>query len=220
MRYKGNIYILVIMAFQVVLYISVQGNPIVEYSQPDKPAIMVAEAVDVVVDEKKSEISGIYTFILNKRMLRADNSSNISIALPVLVKGEQNFKAIQSSANASVQIGDRVFYPDNLNTDYETSNNLPVNWKVCTLIFKVPKNVIDKEFDAKIHYTQINFPDKISVYLPIHPPQSKAIVRFTSKNSGSLSIVSRNIKTSDSTPGRINVRPEHDKLIQVRLHKP
>ncbi len=186
-----------------------------------EPLALIAETVDITVQETKSAVSGVYSFRQVSTGCPQFLDDPITITMPIIVQGPQSFASLKSSTAVSLTIGRRVFHPSGASAD-SPLHGLPSGWRRYDLEFKIPRPNVRAVFTVAVRYVQPHLPGNVAPYYPIHPPERWApvsIVRYSVAEPASLSLVSKGEIVIENQRTRLSVQPQHHKLILVRVNK-
>jgi hypothetical protein len=198
----------------------VWSNPIL--LQCGEPVALIAEDVQIAVEENQSIVSGSYTFReLDDGCPRIQDMSD-TVKIPIIVQNRGSFASFKSLTAVSLTRGGRVFPPARASVD-PPLYDLPSGWKLYYFEFDLPRRPVRSVFTLAVRYVQPHLPGNLAPYYPIHPPERwapKSVVRYSVGAPASLALFSKGETVAETQPTRISVRPQHHKLILVRVIRP
>jgi hypothetical protein len=207
----------------VLLYAAMTGfagaNPIAV--DVGEPLALIAESVEIAVEENQSVVSGTYSFRRVENGWPYQPGERITIKVPIIVHGPQSFASLKSSTAVSLSLGRQVFHPLRMSVD-SPLYDLPSGWQLRYAEFEIPHRALRGVFTVAIRYVQPHLPGRLAPYYPIHPPErwaGRSFVCYSAAERASLALVSRGQSVIEAGPTHISIQPQHHKLILVRVNK-
>lgn len=196
------------------------ANPIL--LQCGEPVALIAEDVQIAVEENQSIVSGSYTFReLDDNCPRLKDMSD-TVKIPIIVQNRGNLASLKTSTAVSLTLGGRVFRPARVSVD-PPLYDLPSGWRLYYFEFDLPRRPVRSVFAFAVRYVQPHLPGNLAPYYPIHPPERwapKSVVRYSVAEPASLALFSKGETVGETQPTRISVHPQHHELILVRVIRP
>lgn len=196
------------------------ANPIL--LQCGEPVGLIAEDVQIAVEENQSIVSGSYAFReLDDGCPRLKDMSD-TVKIPIIVQNRGNLASLKTSTAVSLTLGGRVFRPARASVD-PPLYDLPSGWRLYYFEFDLPRRPVRSVFTLTVRYVQPHLPGNLAPYYPIHPPERwapKSVVRYSVVDPASLTLFSKGETVDETQPTHISVHPQHHKLILVRVNRP
>ena len=195
------------------------ANPIVV--DVGEPLAMIAESVEITVEENQSVVSGTYSFRRVENGWPYQPGQSITIKVPIIVHGLQSLASFKSSTAVSLAFRRQVFRPSGMSVE-SPFYDVPSGWKLRYAEFEIPHRALRGVFTVAIRYVQPHLPGRLAPYYPIHPPERWApssSVRYSVEKPGSLVLFSKGESVIEVDRTHISIRPQHHKLILVRVNK-
>lgn len=175
---------------------------------------MISENVDIAVGRVDSAVSGRYTF--HGPRIRA--LGNYEVYVPVLLPAGSTQRYQASGGEPVLHWGKRrlPMEPVAARPGFPRVA-LPAGWQTTWYAASIPRSEILRGSEARITYTQPNFPDGSVGYVPLHPPENAGAGRiaFTGTDGRLLRPSGAFTFLSPARP-RLEFTPRHRKLIRVQ----